>query len=145
MWQNYYYFFFWILDALYFSINTFLSLFLSWKKKTLCVAFLHLIYQLLNYYPAISPSDLLSFIQPLSFSHRDKMPMKTIMKIICLCVWEMWHTSWFCSFCVGVFVLCFVEVSVERGELPGERWIKCFSFSFFSMFFLLLKGSEAFP
>ncbi len=69
------------------------------------------------------------------------MPMKTIMKIICLCVWEMWHTSSFCSFCVGVFVLSFVEVSVERGELPGERWIKCFSFSFFShVFFYYWKA-----
>ncbi len=45
----------------------------------------------------------------------------------------------------GVFVLRFVEVSMKRGKLPGERWMFMFLFLFFPWFLLLLKGSEAFP
>lgn len=99
------------------------------------VAFLHLICQLLYYCPAISPqwSPIILSLSPSATvgKHAYENHYENNASLCLRNVAYVFGALWFRFLCVILFVLHFVEASVERGELPGERWIKCFSFFFY--------------
>lgn len=69
------------------------------------------------------------------------MPMKTIMKIICLCVWEMWHTSWLCSFLCGCVCAVFCWGQCGERRIAWRTLDKMFLFLFFfHVFFYYWKA-----
>lgn len=122
--------------------------FLSWKK-TLCVAFLHLIYQLLNHYPAISPqwSPIIhpaSLLQPQGQNAYENHYENNVS--LCLRnVAYMFGASFF------VFLLCGCVCAAFCWGQYGERKIAWrtldvhVSLSLFSMFFIILERQWSVP
>ncbi len=130
---------------IFFPSILFLSLFLSWKKKTLCVAFLHLIYQLLNYYPAISPqwSPIIhpaSLLQPQGQNAYENHYENNLS----LCLRNV-------AYILILFLLCGCVCAVFCWGQCGERRIawrtldKMFLFLFFFHVFFIIERQWSVP
>ncbi len=108
------------------------------------MAFLHLICQLLNHYPAISPqwSPIIhpaSLLQPQGQNAYENHYENNVS--LCLRnVAYMFGASFLCSFCV-VCLCCVLSRSVWREENCLENaGCSCFSFSFFHGFYYYWKA-----